>query len=80
MACEVSATERAVQYPSHGRRLPGGWPVGRRARRVVIRNTSGYYSPGSAITFENKVLTIDHDVDDVEDRTDYLIRTLEKGL
>jgi hypothetical protein len=52
--------------------------------RIVIRNTSGNYSPGSAITFESKILAIDHDpasnVDDVKDRTDYLIRTLEKAL
>lgn len=52
--------------------------------RIVIRNTSGYYSPSSAISFEGKTLTIDHDpasnVDDVKDRTDHLIRTLEKGL
>jgi hypothetical protein len=53
-------------------------------QRIVIRNASGYYAPSSAITFANKVLTIDHDstsnVDDVKDRTDHMIRTLEKGL
>jgi hypothetical protein len=52
--------------------------------RVVIRNTSGFYSPYSAITFEDKVLTIDHDpvtnIDDVKDRTDHMTQILEKGL
>jgi hypothetical protein len=52
--------------------------------RVVIRNTTGYYSPYSAITFESKVLTIDHDpvtnVDDVNDRTEHMTKLLEKSL
>lgn len=52
--------------------------------RVVIRNQGDNSSPHSAITFEGKVLTIDHkpvtNVDDVKDRADHMTKLLEKAL
>ena len=52
--------------------------------RVVIRNSGGNSSAERAVTFQDKVLTIDHEpvtnVDDVDDRTKYMIQVLEKGL
>jgi hypothetical protein len=63
---------RAVPAAARGRPAPAVFAV------------SMYYSPSAAITFEDKVLTIDHDpvtnIDDVTDRTDYMIKILEKGL
>ncbi len=53
-------------------------------KKIVFRNSAGNYSPESAITFADGVLTVDHapssNVDSVDDRTRYLTRLLEKGL
>jgi hypothetical protein len=99
MVCGRARPGARREYPPRGYRAPEDMgrrresitrdDLGREAlaaglQRIVVRNASGYYSPSSAITFANKVLTIDHDpasnVDDVKDRTDHMIHTLEKGL
>jgi hypothetical protein len=52
-------------------------------KKIEIRNASGYYSPGSAITFTSGVLAIDHElsnVGDTKDRTDHIVTIVEKGL
>lgn len=52
-------------------------------KKIEIRNASGYYSPGSAITFTNGVLMIDHElsnVGDTKDRTEHIVKIVEKGL
>ena len=52
--------------------------------KIVLANTSDYYSPGSAISFTGGVLTIDHDpccnVDDIGERSRALVKALEQGL
>jgi hypothetical protein len=52
-------------------------------KKIELRNSAGYYSPGSAITFQGGLLVIDHDysnLGDTKDRTKYLIEIIEKGL
>jgi hypothetical protein len=53
-------------------------------KRVIIRNTAGVYSAGSMVTFEDGVLTLDHEpttnVGDVRDRRDSIQKTLEAAL
>ena len=52
-------------------------------KKIELRNSSGYYSPGSAITFEGGQITIDHDytnLGDTKDRTKHLVEIVEKGL
>ena len=52
--------------------------------KIVLANTSDYYSPSSAISFAGGVLTIDHDpccnVDDVGERARALVKALEQAL
>jgi hypothetical protein len=53
-------------------------------KKIVLANSKGAYSPDSAITFAAGEITIDHDptsnVDYVDDRTNHLIKILEKNL
>ncbi len=52
-------------------------------KKIEFRNSSGYYSPHSAITFANGTILIDHElsnVGDTNDRTKHLIETVEKSL
>jgi hypothetical protein len=52
-------------------------------KKIELRNASGYYSPGSAITFADGVLMIDHElsnVGDTKDRTKHIVEIVEKGL
>ena len=52
-------------------------------KKIELRNISGCSSPGSAISFENGQIVIDHDlvnVGDTKDRTKHLIELVEKGL
>ena len=52
-------------------------------KKVEFRNSSGAYSPSSAITFQNGQLVIDHElsnVGDTKDRTKYIVEIVEKGL
>jgi hypothetical protein len=53
-------------------------------KKILIRNSAQHYSPSSAITFQNGVLTVDHDpvtnADDIRDRTEYTVKILEKNL
>lgn len=52
-------------------------------KKIELRNASGYYSPGSAITFSDGVLMIDHElsnVGDTKDRAKYIVEIVEKGL
>ncbi len=53
-------------------------------KRIVIRNTAGVYSAGSMVTFEDGVLTLDHEpttnIGDVRDRREAIQKTLEAAL
>jgi len=52
-------------------------------KKVEFRNASGYYSPSSAVTFQNGTLMIDHElsnVGDTNDRTKTAIEVMEKSL
>jgi hypothetical protein len=52
-------------------------------KRIEFRNSSGYYSPHSAITFQDGQLVIDHElsnVGDTKDRTKHIVEIVEKGL
>jgi len=52
-------------------------------KKIEFRNSKGAYSPHSAITFQNGILMIDHElsnVGDTNDRTKYIIEIVEKGL
>ena len=52
-------------------------------KKIEFRNSSGYYSPHSAITFTSGTIMIDHElsnVGDTKDRTSHLIEIVEKGL
>jgi hypothetical protein len=52
-------------------------------KKVEFRNSSGSFSPHSAITFVNGAIVIDHalsNVGDTKDRTQYLVEIVEKGL
>ncbi|HEY4221964.1 MAG TPA: hypothetical protein VGO62_11485 [Myxococcota bacterium] len=53
-------------------------------KSIQIKNSSDIYSSSRWATFENGVLTLDHDpwsnVDEVKDRTDALIKLLEAKL
>jgi len=52
-------------------------------KKIEFRNASGYYSPHSAITFQDGTLMIDHEltnVGDTNDRTKYAIEVMEKSL
>jgi hypothetical protein len=53
-------------------------------KKIVLCNSRGAYSPESAISFAGGEITIDHDpasnVDYVDDRTNHLVKTLEKNL
>lgn len=52
-------------------------------KKIEFRNSSGYYSPSSAITFINGAIVIDHElsnVGDTKDRTKHLVEIVEKGL
>ncbi|HWO22310.1 MAG TPA: hypothetical protein VNO30_26305 [Kofleriaceae bacterium] len=52
-------------------------------KKIEFRNSAGYYSPGSAISFEGGAIVIDHDysnLGDTKDRTQYLVEIVEKGL
>ncbi|HVV86594.1 MAG TPA: hypothetical protein VHE35_26230 [Kofleriaceae bacterium] len=53
-------------------------------KRIVLRNSSGSYSPEGAISFTGGVVTIDHtptsNVDDVDARAEQLTKILEKAL
>jgi len=53
-------------------------------KKVEFRNSTGSYSPHSAISFQNGMLVIDHEpvsnVGDTKDRTKYLIEIVEKAL
>ena len=53
-------------------------------KKIILCNTKGAYSAESAITFTGGEITIDHDpisnVDYVDDRTDHLVKILEKAL
>lgn len=52
-------------------------------KKIELRNSSGYYSPGSAITFQDGAIVIDHEltnVGDTKDRTKHLVEIVEKGL
>ena len=63
-------------------------PVGRDAlrqgvKKIVFTNTRGAYSPTSAITFDAGVIAIDHsdsNIDDVQPRTQHLVKLLEARL
>jgi hypothetical protein len=46
-------------------------------KKIEFRNASGYYSPGSAITFQNGVLMIDHELSNVGDTNDRIKQTIE---
>ncbi|HRP31956.1 MAG TPA: hypothetical protein PKV73_08695 [Agriterribacter sp.] len=49
-------------------------------KKVVIKNEGGYYSPGSAISFEGGVLTIDHEpvsnINDIDQRANAIANLL----
>lgn len=53
-------------------------------KKIILCNTRGAYSAESAITFAGGEVTIDHDpasnVDYIDDRTDHLVKILEKNL
>jgi hypothetical protein len=53
-------------------------------KEIHILNKSGNYSPGRAITFQNGILTIDHEptsnMQDIADRTKTLVSVIENGL
>jgi hypothetical protein len=52
-------------------------------KKVEFRNSSGAFSPHSAISFTNGMIVIDHalsNVGDTKDRATYLIEIVEKGL
>jgi len=52
-------------------------------KKIEFRNASGYYSPGSAISFQNGTLMFDHElsnVGDINDRTKAAIELMEKSL
>jgi len=52
-------------------------------KKIEFRNSSGYYSPGSAISFQGGQLVIDHDysnLGDTKERTKHLVEMVEKGL
>jgi len=52
-------------------------------KKIEFRNASGYYSPGSAITFIDGHILIDHElsnVGDTKDRIKHLVEIVEKGL
>ena len=52
-------------------------------KKIEFRNSKGAYSPQSAITFQSGALVIDHElsnVDYVEDRKNYIVEIVEKGL
>lgn len=53
-------------------------------KKVVICNTSGYWSPEGAIKFEGGTLKIDHEpcsnIDYIEERTKHIVSLLEKSL
>lgn len=52
-------------------------------KKIEFRNSSGSYSPSSAISFQNGQIVIDHElsnVGDTKDRTKHLIELVEKGL
>ena len=52
-------------------------------KKIEFRNSAGNYSPGSAITFQNGMIVVDHElsnVGDTKERTKYLIEIIEKGL
>lgn len=52
-------------------------------KKIEFRNSSGSYSPSSAISFQNGQVVIDHElsnVGDTKDRTKHLIELIEKGL
>ena len=52
-------------------------------KKVEFRNSSGAYSPHSAITFTNGAIVIDHalsNVGDTKDRATYLVEIVEKAL
>lgn len=53
-------------------------------KSVVFQNTADRSSASSAITFTDGVLTVDHgpytNVDNIRDRVDHTIATLEKAL
>lgn len=52
-------------------------------KKIEFRNASGYYSPGSAISFQDGQLVIDHElsnVGDTKDRTKHIVELVEKAL
>lgn len=53
-------------------------------KKITLTNTKGAYSAESAITFAGGELVIDHDpatnVDYIDDRTDHLVKILERAL
>jgi hypothetical protein len=52
-------------------------------KKIEFRNSSGCYSPHSAITFVNGAIVIDHElsnVGDTKDRTKHLVEICEKNL
>ena len=52
-------------------------------KKIEFRNASGYYSSGSAITFQSGTLMIDHElsnVGDTSDRTKAAVELMEKSL
>jgi hypothetical protein len=52
-------------------------------KKIELRNSTGSYSPGSAISFVNGALVIDHElsnVGDTKDRTKHIVELVEKGL
>jgi hypothetical protein len=53
-------------------------------KKIVFCNSSGRYSPESAISFTSGELTIDHDpdcnIDYIEDRTNHARKEMERSL
>jgi len=53
-------------------------------KKIVIKNEGGFYSAGSAYSFENGVLTIDHqpvsNIDDISDRSSHLEKFLSSKM
>jgi len=52
-------------------------------KKIELRNSTGSYSPGSAISFVNGALVIDHElsnVGDTNDRTKAAVELMEKSL
>jgi len=53
-------------------------------KKIVFSNKNGAFSPAKAITFEDGILSVDHEpysnMDDIKDRKKFLINLLENNL